>query len=302
MPIRAQALRDVWERMLREEGARLTFMVGELNGDTSGRLREHWKRLAPTLRGVEWKLPTWPNLFPVTRVYEKDTRTLPELIEETQTHLRTFVETWFTAGRNYTAWRNQFPELEFTLQEAHRSLHTEFGPAPDGTVQLSPVLEPSLSSRTQFVAACLFGDFLRNPFRDVLAGRCKRCHRYFFNRKGYEQMVYCSQRCRWAVHNKQKIRSREQAHRQHERTALAAMRRFERGLHGSRKTVGPENTWKDLVVKEVNKKHGTNFEVKWLTRTINNARGEHHEEFVREERLIEGMLRRKQRGTRKEKQ
>jgi hypothetical protein len=51
----------------------------------------------------------------------------------------------------------------------------------------------------------------------------------------------------------------------------------------------PEESWKNLVVGEVNRKHGTQFEAKWLTRAINNPKGKYHKQLVRLHGAIERL-------------
>jgi len=261
-----------------------------LNGDNREQQEEHWRRLTPGLKGIEWKLPNWPNVFPAVIVREQDQRTLAELAHDEREHLGKFVDSWFVADRNYVEWVKQYPELARDLEESGRFISVCFQALPDGGVQAVTRIEPPVTERTVYAAACKFAEYLRNPLRDVLAGRCKRCHRYFFNRKGYEQMVYCSRKCRWDHHNVENERSREQTQRELQATALSAMRKlFKEMTQKSRR--GPSSiSWKLRVVSEVNKKHGTHFEPKWLTRAINDPDSKYHQQFIRVKNAIEQLL------------
>jgi len=287
---RTTGLRETWHRALREHGSRLVVLVGLLNKESTAQWHDHWNRLTPGVKGIDWKLPDWPNVFPVYVVYEPDRRTLPELINDTGKHLQTFMNSWFSAGQDYAKWQDSYPRLAATLNEAERCRQVRFQPAPSGGVQTVTEIETPAAQRTLYGAACTFADFLRNPFRDVLAGRCKRCERYFFNRKGYEQMVYCSQKCRWDAHNVEKELSRDQAQQRQQTTALSVMRKFLRTLERRSATNEPPKSWKDVIVKEVNTIHGTEFETKWLTRAINNPKGKYHKQLTRVQAAIEEAL------------
>jgi hypothetical protein len=283
-------MRDAWERALREHGARLCFLVAELNGDSRERLQEHWKRLAPGLRGIEWRLPNWPNVFPVQVVREPDGGTLQELIQSQREHLRNFMDSWFSVRRDYAKWVNEYPEFARALNESRQYARVRFQVRPDGGIQVLNSIESPASNRNLYAAACTFADFLQNPLRDVLAGRCKRCRRYFFNRKGYEQMVYCTQKCRWDAHNAEKEQSREQAQQKMEAAALTAMRKLLSVLQENTRSDLLRNSWKRRIVEAVNKKNGTELESKWLTRAINNPDGRYHKRFIRMQDAIERLL------------
>lgn len=287
---RASGLREAWKRTLREDGARLIFLVLELNGgrDSRTRFAEHWKRLTPGLKGIEWKPPTWPNVFPsfmATGQGEPDSRTLAELTESIREHLVRFMDTWFAAGRDYAKWIEQNPELAGILDKSSEHVRVLIQPQPDGSPYPVTTVVSPVEERTLHAAAAQFTDYLRNPLREVLAGPCKRCARYFFNQKGYEQMVYCSRNCRWGAH---KTQSRELTQQGMETTALTAMRK----LFNAPAAPGKPNSepWKYEVISVVNKKHGAHCKPKWLTRTINNSRGKHHRQFIRLRDAIERRL------------
>lgn len=296
---RTTGLREAWERALREHGARLVSLLWLLQEDTYEQRQEHWKRLAPGLKGIRWRLPDWPNVYGSQAVHEPDHRTLLELMNEEREHLRKFMDSWFAAGQHYAKWQSEYPDLARVLNEAGRYLRLGFQPTPEGGVQTQAVIEPPVAQRTLYGAAWVFANyFLCNPFREVLAGRCKRCQRYFFNRKGYEQMVFCGQKCRWDTHNTEKEISREHARQKQQVTALSAMRKFLRTIEANtlpRKI--PDKSWKNPVVGEVNRKHGTKLEAKWLTRGINNPEGKYHKQFVRLQDAIEKTLRTRIRAT-----
>jgi hypothetical protein len=275
---------------LREDGARLLLLVIELNGnETSAQRVEHWKRLTPGIKGTEWRLPTWLNVFPKTIVKERDDRSLNELRLSRREHLLRFVESWFIVGRNFRQWVKEYPLLAASLDESSKHIRVRFQPLWDGGLQAVTTIEPPVQVRTECEAAAMFGDyFLRNPLREVLAGRCKRCRRYFFNRRGNEQMVYCSQKCRWDAHNAKKGQSRERDQQKMENSALAEMRKLLTDLNTSGELIG--KPWKNRVVAVVNKKHGVHFESKWLTRTINAPNGKYHKLFIRVRDAIEQRL------------
>jgi hypothetical protein len=289
---RASGLRDAWKRTLREDGARLLCLVFSLNGnDNRTQMAEHWKRLTPGLKGIEWRLPTWPNVFPSNMVRgqgEPDKRTLLELMQSEQEHLIRFMDSWFAAGRDYGQWVKENPELVAILNDSSQFIRVHIQPLPGGGLQPVTTVEPPVQERTLYGAAASFIDYLRNPLRGVLAGRCKRCHRYFINRKGYEQMVYCGQKCRWDAHNAEKVQSREGLQQKMETTALTAMRQLFDSLNTGGKLAG--KSWKHRIVAVVNKKHGAHYEPKWLTRTINDADGKNHRQFTRVRDGIERRL------------
>jgi hypothetical protein len=294
---RTNSLRQAWQRTLREEGARLLLLVSELNGDSRERLDEHWRRLAPGLKGIKWRLPNWPNVFASYVTHQADPRTLPQLAESERDHLQRFMDSWFAAKQSYAVWIDQFPDLANDLERSFKNVSIRFRERPDGGVGAVTEIEHPVADRTLNAAACRFGDFLRNPLRDVLAGRCKHCRRYFFNRKGYKGMVYCSQQCRWDVHNVDKKHFRGQVQQKLESSALSAMRKLlaniqERDFRGELSN----DRWKLRVVGDVNRKHGTDFESKWLTRTINNPDGKYHRQFSRVRDVIEQKLGAARRG------
>jgi hypothetical protein len=198
------------------------------------------------------------------------------------------MDSWFAARCNYGQWVKQNPELAATLDESSPYIRVRFRPLPDGDLEAVTTVEPPSQERTRYGAAAKFGAYLRNPLRNVLAGRCKKCDRYFFNRKGNEQMVYCSQKCRWDTHNAKKEQSRGRHQHKMETTALRAMRSWFEALDAGGERMG--KPWKHHIVAVVNKKHGVHFESKWLTRTINNPDGNYHKQFIRVQDAIERKL------------
>ena len=277
---------------MREDGARLLWLVLHLNGtDSRTQMAEHWKRLTPVLRGIEWRLPTWPTVFPsniVTGQGEQDKRTLVELMQCEHAHLVAFIDSWFAAGCDHAQWVKRYPDLAANLDKCCQYIRVRIQSLADGGLQPVTTVESPVEERTLCQATARFIDYLRNPLRDVLAGRCKRCGRYFFNRKGYEQMVYCSQNCRWDAHNAEKGQSRELGQHRMETTALTAMRKWFNTLNAEGKPNG--KSWKQEVIAVVNKKHGGHCKPKWLTRTINNSNGKYHRQFIRLRDAIERRL------------
>src|SRR5271165_5820421 len=147
-------LREAWKRTLREHGARLLLLVCRLNGDNREQQEEHWRRLTPGLKGIEWKLPNWPNVFPAVIVREQDQRTLAELAHDEREHLGKFVDSWFVADRNYVEWVKQYPELARDLEDSGRFISVCFQALPDGGVQAVTRIEPPVTERTVYAAAC----------------------------------------------------------------------------------------------------------------------------------------------------
>jgi hypothetical protein len=94
-------------------------------------------------------------------------------------------------------------------------------------------------------AVSLFFQFITGPFwKDV--GRCKRCRKYFWNRSGHDDKVYCGRRCA-SAHTAIR-RARERRLKEYE-SKLAAVRQaigaFER-LSADRKS-REKHTWKGWV-------------------------------------------------------
>ncbi len=134
----------------------------------------------------------------------------------------------------------------------------------------------ALPGRTAAVA--LFFQFITGPFQKDI-GRCKRCRKFFWNRSGRKDKVYCGSRCASAVTATARTRERRtQERRDKLRSAQNAIRTFNRLSPERRSRIGP--LWASWVAEEAAPGVTSNF----ITRAINRGELKRPATIARQER------------------
>jgi hypothetical protein len=114
-------------------------------------------------------------------------------------------------------------------------------------------------------AVALFFQFITGPFQEDV-GRCKRCRKYFWNRSGRGDKVYCGSRCASADTATRRTRERRIREREDKlQSVQSGIRRLEG--HSSEKRSRLKGSWASWVAKEAGPGVTSNF----VTRAVNEG-------------------------------
>jgi hypothetical protein len=196
---------------------------------------------------------------------------------ECSQELGEFMDSWLAAECRVDRW-----PLRTQLEEDLNRRAISLSPANEGRVTFKfsrPIREEldlglgggfkydANPGRTEAVS--LFFQFITGPFwKDV--GRCKRCRKYFWNRWGHADKVYCSGPCAsadTATRATQERRLRE--HKSKLAAARRAIARFEQ-LPADRRSL-LKAKWKSSVAKEATRESGQDVTSNFITRAINQG-------------------------------
>lgn len=198
-----------------------------------------------------------------------DYETLLECSEE----LGELMDSWVEAGCRLDRWSLK-QQFEDDLNRRKLSLHANDG----GSVGFDftpPVRErgdlglgggfqiDARPGRTAAVA--LFFQFITGPFQKDIR-RCKRCRKFYWNRSGRKDKVYCGSRC--ASADTATVRTRERRNQEHQDKLRAVQRAI-----GKLKRLSPDRRsrlqpiWTSWVAKEAGPEVTPNF----ITRGINRG-------------------------------
>jgi hypothetical protein len=198
-----------------------------------------------------------------------DYRTLFECSEE----LGELMDSWLTAGVQLARWEPK-QQFEHDLNRRKLRLLTD----REGTVRYDftrPAREEAdlglgggyrvdvRPGRTE--AVVLFFQFITGPFQKDI-GRCQRCRKFFWNRSGHEEKVYCDSRCASAVTATVRTRERRAQERLDKlRAVQAAIEKLNQLSPDRRYRL--QKTWTSWVAKEAGLEVTANF----ITRAINEG-------------------------------
>jgi hypothetical protein len=255
MRTRPGGLTKAWEQARRTQGSRLVELVCALNGDNSARERlRQWDR---PFRGVDpprWLCHDGQSGRQWLRLKDKSI-SFEENLPECRQLLRLYVNRWLQAGKNAHKLRATIGDMTApALTHVRPSLLVQ----EDGSVSIEPIGDATGIDERVLFASWYFLDLLLNPFRELLAGPCERCGRYFLNASGHMNKRWCSQRCKEGA-KKRAMRTRELAIKLSR--AVVEIRIL--ASTSARRLPPFRGDWKREVARRIG------VTPKWLTRYIN---------------------------------
>jgi hypothetical protein len=255
MRTRPGGLTKAWEEARRTQGSQMVELVCALNADNTA--RERVRQWDQPFRGVDpprWLCRDGQSGRQWLRRKGK-TISFEEYLPECREVLRLYVDRWLQAGKNAHKLRDTIGEMTApALTHVRRSLLVQ----EDGFVSIEPVGDTTGIDERVLFASWYFLDLLLNPFRDLLAGPCERCCRYFLNASGHMNKKWCSQRCKEGA-KKRARRTRELASKLSR--AVVEIRMF--ASTSARRLPPFRGDWKREVARRIG------VTPKWLTRYIN---------------------------------
>jgi hypothetical protein len=173
--------------------------------------------------------------------------------------LKTFVDSWMSAGFNASEWFLRNPDLFQALRDAINSRQRSLEISPEGHLKIVSVPQARWFRRYYLnEAAWLFGGLVAGPLADAI-GKCERCGRYFLKVSNYKNKKYCSRKCATNFTALKSTKERRDKERQDKvQRVNQAMKEFIR--------LSPDNTnWKSWVAERAE------VTQKWLTQAINRS-------------------------------
>lgn len=176
-----------------------------------------------------------------------------------RTTLEKYVGTWLRAERHFGRWSNaNLPLARDLMRVISRTRHGLVFTEDSERPRVGRVEPPGKRISYTHKALWDFLDLAQSPMKDAVQ-KCLRCERYYHNRWGHANKVYCSRQCATRDSAEGSTRRRRKRERQQK------INKANRGLSRFAVLKNPPTDWKAWLGKQ------SGLTLKWITRATNRG-------------------------------